>query len=117
MIKPLKSANPRKHKLIERLWVTKRRVWRAVARKLDKPKKDSIKVNIFKLNKLTKPKEVIVVPGKVLGDGELDHQITIAAFSFSEKARIKLLEKKVKIQSIEELFESNPKGANVKIIT
>jgi len=52
----------------------------------------------------------VIVPGKVLGDGEMDHKITIAALSFSQQAREKL--KECKIVSIEELAKSN----DVKLI-
>ena len=117
MIKPLKSANPRKYDLLLKLRATKRRIWQTVAFKLDKSKKDSIQVNLSKLNKVTKENEVIVVPGKVLGEGDLDHKIILAAFAFSESAKNKLLLKKIKIQSIEELLETNPTGSNIKIIT
>ena len=117
MIKPLKSANPRKHELLIKLWGTKRRIWRSVAQKLSKPKKDSIRVNLSKLNKITKENDIIVVPGKVLGDGEINHKITIAAFTFSESAKNKLIAKKNTMQTIEELLEINPTGSNIKIIT
>ena len=116
MIKPLKSADPRRHDLIIKLWGTKRRIWRSVADKLSKTRKDSIQVNLSKLNKVTKENDVIVVPGKVLGDGDLDHKITIAAFTYSESAKNKLLHKKLKVQTIEELLESNPSGSKIKLI-
>ena len=117
MIKPLKSTNPKKYDLLLKLRATKRRIWRTVAFKLDKSKKDSIQVNLSKLNKVTKENEIIVVPGKILGEGDLNHKITLAAFAFSESARNKLISKKIKIQSIEELLETNPTGSNIKIIT
>lgn len=117
MFKQLKSANPAKHDLIIKLENTKRRIWKAVAKKLNKRRQDSIKVNLGKINNVTKENEVIVVPGKVLGDGSVDHKITIAAFSFSESAKNKLDENKIKIMTIEELLETNPTGTNVKIIT
>ncbi|NHI91707.1 MAG: 50S ribosomal protein L18e [Candidatus Lokiarchaeota archaeon] len=117
MIKPLKSTNPLKHDLLIKLWSTKRRSWRTVAKKLSKSKKESIRVNLSKINKLTKENDIIVVPGKILGDGNLDHKLTLAAFSFSETTRNKLLQNKIKILTIEELLESNPKGSKIKIIT
>ncbi len=52
------------------------------------PKLRSIKreVNISRLSSVTKNGEVIVVPGKVLGSGEMDHQLTVCAFSISDMA-------------------------------
>jgi len=60
--------------------------------------------------------ETVVVPGKVLGAGKIDHPINVAAFAFSDQARLKILKAKGKCLSILELMKKNPKGANVKII-
>jgi len=57
-----------------------------------------------------------VVPGKVLGAGRIDHPVHVAAFSFSDQARFKILRAKGKCLSILELMEKNPKGTNVKIL-
>jgi large subunit ribosomal protein L18e len=59
---------------------------------------------------------MIVVPGKILGAGTIDHSVTVAAFNASEKAKEKLAAAKANYLSIPELVEKNPKGANVKII-
>jgi large subunit ribosomal protein L18e len=58
----------------------------------------------------------VVVPGKILGTGSLNHALTIAAFQSSAKAKEKLKAAKAKYLSILELVEKNPTGANVKII-
>jgi len=57
-----------------------------------------------------------VVPGKILGTGTINHAITIAAFSISDKAKAKLEAAKAKYISIPELLEKNPKGSNIKIL-
>jgi len=116
-MKPLKSANPAKYDLIIKLENTKRRIWKAVAEKLSKRRQDAISVNLNKINKFSKENEVVVVPGKVLGEGLVDHKISVAAYSFSETAKNKLMDSKIKFMTIKELLEINPTGANVKIIT
>jgi len=58
----------------------------------------------------------VVVPGKVLGAGNLDHPVSVAAFSFSTQARLKISKARGKCLSISELIEVNPKGSNVKIM-
>jgi large subunit ribosomal protein L18e len=68
------------------------------------------------LNKHTQKNETVVVPGKVLGAGEVNHQITVTAFSFSEKAKKKIKAAKGKCLSLSELIKKNPKGSNVRII-
>jgi len=87
-----------------------------VADRLSRSRRRSIAVNISRLNRYTKDGETVVVPGKVLGAGKMDHPVHVAAFAFSEGARLKILKAKGKCLSILELAEKNPKGTNVKII-
>jgi large subunit ribosomal protein L18e len=68
------------------------------------------------LNRCTQKSETVVVPGKVLAAGKISHPVNVAAFAFSEQARIKILKAKGKCLSISDLMEKNPKGANVKIV-
>ena len=87
-------------------------IWRRIAEDLDKSNSRRSEVNVFKINKYTKENETIIVPGKVLGDGELDHNVNVAAWRFSESAKEKIKNK----MSIEDLMKSNPKGKDVRII-
>ena len=66
-----------------------------IANLLAMPKRKAVIVNIGQLDKDTKQGEKIIVPGKVLGKGEMQHSITIAAFSFSQEARKKLESSKI----------------------
>ena len=88
--------------------------WMKVAEYLAKPKRKAIKVNIEKINKIAKPNSVVIVPGKVLSEGEMSKSIIIAAFSFSENAKKKLA--KSKIVLIEHLAKENKKGDNIQLI-
>ncbi|MCD6414850.1 MAG: 50S ribosomal protein L18e [Candidatus Diapherotrites archaeon] len=65
-----------------------------------------VEVNIWEINKHTKKGEVIVVPGKVLGDGVLEHPIKIAAKAFSESAKEKIVKAGGKIITLEEAKKS-----------
>ena len=56
-----------------------------------------------------------MVPGKVLGVGEIDHKLTIACLNCSKTARKKIETSGSKLLSIEELIEQNPDGKDVKI--
>jgi large subunit ribosomal protein L18e len=58
----------------------------------------------------------VVVPGKILGTGTIDHALTVASFDISQSAKAKLAAIKAKYITIPELMEKNPKGSNVKII-
>ena len=102
--------------LIKAARTNKAAIWRYVAELLAKPRRQSIRVNISKINRYTRDGEVVVVPGKVLGAGSLDHRVTVAAFAFSEKALAKIKESGGRVLTIEELLEENPRGSNVRII-
>lgn len=91
-------------------------IWLRVAELLDKPRRQRIVVNVSKINRYTKPGALVVIPGKVLGAGKIDHPVTVAALSFSASARQKIEEAKGRCISIKELVELNPKGSNVQII-
>ena len=72
-----------------------------LANMLAAPKRRRAAVNIEKISKESKENEVVVVPGKVLGNGKMQHPITIAALFFSAEALRKLKEAKCKIETIE----------------
>ena len=58
----------------------------------------------------TKNDEVIVVPGKVLGSGEMNHNLTVCAFSISEMARKENSRRRRKVITLNELIDRNPEG-------
>jgi len=91
-------------------------IWVRVADDLSKSRKDRAEINLEKINKLTKDKDTIVVAGKVLGSGSLDHTVTIASFKIADSAKDKVLSSKGSVVSIKELAETNPAGTNVKIL-
>jgi large subunit ribosomal protein L18e len=91
-------------------------VWRDLADRLSKPRRNRAKVNISRINRHSEENETVVVPGKVLGAGMINHPVTVAAFDFSQQARSKITTAKGKCLSIAELVEANPEGSNLKII-
>jgi len=119
-VKETKSTNPELVQLIRFLKKQSREkeanVWRDVAEHLAKARQQRAAVNLSRINRHTQKGDAVVVPGKLLGAGALDHPVTVAAFSASETAKEKLKAAKAKYLSIPELVEKNPKGANVKII-
>ena len=91
-------------------------IWSAVAEYLEKPRRQRIAVNISRINRYTKQGDIVVVPGKVLGAGILDHSITVAAVDFTKKALEKIKSAGGKPLFILDLVKENPRGSNVKII-
>ncbi|USN45983.1 MAG: 50S ribosomal protein L18e [Candidatus Woesearchaeota archaeon] len=112
--------NERTEKLIAQLeraaHEQKSPLWKRLAVELAKPTRNLREVNLYKLNQYSKPDEILLVPGKVLAVGELDHTITLAAFKVSGQAREKILGAKGKLLTVEELMKKAPKGTNVRII-
>ncbi|MFX1568047.1 MAG: 50S ribosomal protein L18e [Promethearchaeota archaeon] len=102
-------------KLIRDLWKTKINIWRKISKKLSGPRKNRIKANLYRINKKTNKNDIIVIPGKVLGIGELDHSLTIACLEYSQSAKKKIESSGSTLLSIEELMNQNPKGTGVKV--
>lgn len=94
----------------------KSNLWADIAERLKRPRNLMAEVNLSKLSKHTSEGEVVVVPGKILGSGEISHSITVAALSFSKTAEAKLKKAGCKCLSVSELAELNPEGSHVKIV-
>lgn len=90
--------------------------WILVASILSGSRRNIPAVNLELINKECKEGDIIVVPGKVLGQGNVEKKIKVAALSFSEEARRKLNEKKCQVLTLMEEIKSNPKAEGVKLI-
>jgi large subunit ribosomal protein L18e len=91
-------------------------IWRTVAEKLEKPRRQKVEINLSDIERLSEKDEIILVPGTVLGDGDLSKPISIAAWRFSPSAEEKIKKAKGKIMSIEELMKDKPDGSGVRIL-
>jgi len=114
------TDNPELRKLIgelKRLGSEKKvPLWQRVAYDLERPSRNRRIVNLSRINRFSKEGETIVVPGKVLGSGTLDHKLTIAAFTFS-KGAIEQIEKSNAIAlTISDFMKQDIKGKRVRIV-
>lgn len=91
-------------------------IWKDVAKRLANSRRNHAEVNISKIQKHSRDNEVILVPGKVLGGGELSKVVNVAAMSFSETARRKIENSGGKCSTIRELLDQNPSGSEVRIM-
>jgi large subunit ribosomal protein L18e len=91
-------------------------MWARIANDLEMPTRKRRVVNLSRLNRFTKADETVIVPGKVLGSGILAHNLTIAAFAFSDGARERITQAKGKCLTIPELLKQNPKGKDIRIM-
>lgn len=116
----VKTTNPELIQVIKLLqWKANQEeapIWATVAKKLKKSKHNRVTVNLSRVNRYTTQDDIIVVPGKVLGSGLLDHRVNIAALSFSRGAKEKIERVGGRSLSIETLLNERPKGSAIKII-
>ncbi|MGA3358685.1 MAG: 50S ribosomal protein L18e [Halobacteriota archaeon] len=114
------KTNPQLDLLRETLKVFARKhqadIWKELARRLDAPSSNYAKVNLSRLNRYTNSGDVVIVLGKVLGAGSINHPISIGALNFSENARLKLLAAAGTVVTIDEIIQGSPTGSDVKII-
>jgi large subunit ribosomal protein L18e len=119
-MRQVRTTNPELASLIRLLGKKSReneaKIWRDVARRLSSSRRRRVAVNVSRLNRCTQQRETVVVPGKVLGAGKIDHAVRVAAFAFSDQAKFKILKARGKCFSIPDLVKKNPKGTGVKII-
>ena len=120
MVKRTGPTNPILKKLIDDLkenaLKTHSNFLKDIAEKLNKPRRKRIEVNLAHIERYTKENETVIVPGVVIGYGELSKPVTISAWKFSKPAMEKIKKIKGKAISIEDLVIKNPTGSNVKIL-
>ena len=120
MTKKMRSSDPNLRSTIVMLRKTSSKnnvsIWRRVAEILSKSSRQRPRVNVGKLNRVTKTGQTIIVPGKVVGSGNLNHKLTISAWAFSHTASEKVKQAGGKCLTLEQLIKRNPKGSNILLI-
>lgn len=91
-------------------------IWKDIALRLEKSSKNWSEVNLKRISTHINDKETALVPGKVLSTGDLTKKVSIAAWSFSDKAVDKIKKAGGTSMSIEELMKKNPEGKNIRIM-
>jgi len=113
------KTNPKLQNLIADLKSVSRdsgaNVWQDVADRLEKPRRTHAEVNLGRIERYAQEDETVVVPGKVLGSGVLETNVTVAAVDFSGTARTKI-DQTGEAVTLEQFIEQNPEGSNVRII-
>ncbi|MEN6329472.1 MAG: 50S ribosomal protein L18e [Methanobacteriaceae archaeon] len=116
----MNKTNPQITQIIEILkeksYQEEAALWKQVAQRLEKPTRHSAEVNISRINRYSSPEETVLVPGKVLGSGSLDHKVRVVALDFSQSAAQKITAAGGECLDIKELIKENPQGNGVRII-
>ncbi|MDD5182219.1 MAG: 50S ribosomal protein L18e [Candidatus Nanoarchaeia archaeon] len=110
------TTNPNLKNLIISLKKAQKDVWTRIASDLAKPRRQRRTVNLSRINRYCAAKEIALVPGKVLGDGELTKKLTVAALNFSDDAKLKIEKAGGKTITITELLKTNPDAKGVRIL-
>src|SRR5256885_16576814 len=114
------KTNPQLQRVVRELREVSREmgvaIWRDIADRLERSRKNWSEVNLSRLSRYAAKGEQIVVPGVVLATGEISTAVTVAAFRASEAARKKIEAAGGKALSLLELAVQNPKGSGVRIM-
>jgi len=90
--------------------------WLKVAGILASPRRNRVNINLEYIDANVSEGDKILVPGKVLSQGEISKKIKIVALNFSEKAKEKLLSAKCEVLDIVEEIKKNPEMKDLKIL-
>ena len=105
MVKDLKQASKKNEAPI----------WSRLAKLAIKPSSAKRVVNLSRINKTTKDNDILFVPGKVLGTGNMSHKITLSSFSMSVTAAKKIIQTGGSIITYSDMIKKYPTGKGVMI--
>lgn len=109
-----RKTNP---ELVETIIACKKnKNWEKVASLLSYPKRKRAKINLEKIEKEAKEGEIVLIPGKVLSNGNLTKKIKVVSLFFSKASEEKLLNSKIDTKTILEEIKLNPHFKGIKII-
>jgi len=95
----------------------KKDAWNEVSELLSGPRRKRMNLNLTELNGIeASNKDILVVSGKVLSEGNIDKKLKVVALGFSERAKEKLLKAGCKLSSILEEIKLNPTGKDLKVL-
>ena len=91
-------------------------IWKVIIRELSKSRSNRREVNVGRLARVTAADEVVIVPGKILGSGSINHKLTIWSSSISVSAAKKIMLAGGKLIPLDHLLQKYPTGKGVRII-
>ncbi len=91
-------------------------VWRDIALRLERPSRNWAQVNISKIAAYARDGENIIVPGKLLGSGDLEKATTVVCYNASASAKAKIAAAGGKVLTLKEGISQFPKGEKCRIL-
>lgn len=106
-----KKTNP---ELVKTIMLAKKNNYLELAKVLSKPSRHQKKINLTEIN--GENEKSVIIPGKVLGSGEIDKKISIYALSFSKQALEKLKKSGCEACTILNAIEKNHELNGIKTL-
>jgi len=100
---PTGPTDPNTTELIRKMRAKKEKFYLLLARQLEKPMRSKTPVNVTKIERTAAKDDVIAVPGRVLGAGQISKPVTVYAVHFSKDARNKIVKAGGKCMPLAEL--------------
>ena len=94
----------------------KQALFKSLAKGVSKPRRSRYEVNLSRIEKHAKANETVIVPGVVLGTGDLNKKVNVAAYRFSDSAKTKIEKSGGKCLTLDEFSESYRKGTKIRIM-
>ena len=91
-------------------------LWRDVALRLEKSRSNWAEPNLSRLSRYAANEDIVLIPGKLLGSGDVAGKPSVAAYSGSTGARSKIEAAGGRVRTIRELMNENPDGKGVRIL-
>jgi large subunit ribosomal protein L18e len=91
-------------------------IWRSLEAELSGPRRNRREINLGRLSEITHKDEVVVIAGKVLGNGQIDHKLTVSAYSISNSAVKKIMEAGGQVLLLQDFVNKYPDGRGVRIL-
>ncbi len=91
-------------------------LWRSIANRLEGSSRNWPSVNVSKLEYNINKNGKAIIPGKLMGTGIVTKKITVAAYSFTDSAKEKILSAGGKCLTYNEMIKATPKGTDVMVI-
>jgi large subunit ribosomal protein L18e len=120
MVRKITKTNPN---IIELIGTLKKKsnseeaaIWKDVAKRLERSTRRKSQVNLSTINRHSSADETVLIPGKVLGSGEINHKVNVVALGFSQSAQEKIENAGGECLDIGTALEKNPKGSNIRIL-
>ncbi len=83
------------------------KLWKDVYRLASKPRRQRVIINLIRLNRIAEEGDSVVIPGKILGVGRVEHKFSVAAIEYSSSAAEKLSKAGCKMEGIKSMLEKD----------